>query len=151
MKTVSILIIISIIMVSCCTTDHGPPTNTQYVVINNYGGFNLTNVKDNLLFTNQYGYKLIISPGRTIIDNGDTLCVISPYYSLMSAEFNPSSKGLLVNKILNRTDTLNVTFSLKKVDSCNEYPIMTEATLNGKKGIPRTVNGLSGDVIELKY
>jgi hypothetical protein len=143
--------IIYILMVSCCSTDHGPPTDTQYVVIKNYGGFNLTNAKDNLLFTNQYGYKFGISPAQTIIDNGDTLCVISPYYSLFGGEFNASSKGLLVNKILNRTDTLNVKFSLKKVDSCNEYPVMDEATLNGKKGVFRTVNGLYGNVIELKF
>jgi hypothetical protein len=65
--------------------------------------------------------------------------------------FNKAIKVLIVNKILNRTDTLSVKFSLKKGDSCNEYPVMDEASLNGKKGIPRKIEGLYGDVIELKY
>jgi hypothetical protein len=151
MKLISILSIFSILMAACCSTDHGPPTNTQYVVIKNYGGFNLTNVKENLLFTNQYGYKYGISSAQTIVDKGDTLCVISPYYSITGEEFNPSSKGLLVNKILNRTDTLSVKFSLKKVDSCNEYPVMDEASLNGRKGVPRNLEDFYGDVIELKF
>ena len=144
-------IIISLLFYNCCSTDHEPPTNTQYVVIKNYGGFNLTNVKDNLLFTNQYSYKFGISPAQTIINKSDTVCVISPYYSITGGEFNPAIKVLLVNKILNRTDTLDVKFYMKKIDSCNEYPVMNEASLNNTKGVSRTVNGLYGDFIELKF
>jgi hypothetical protein len=86
-----------------------------------------------------------------LINKGDTLCLIKPYYGLVGGGFNPAIKVLLVNKILNRTDTLRVKFSLKKVDSSNEYPVMDEASLNGKKGIPRSLVDFYGDVIELKY
>ena len=52
---------------------------------------------------------------------------------------------------MNRTDTLDVKFYMKKIDSCNEYPVMNEASLNNTKGVSRTVNGLYGDFIELKF
>jgi hypothetical protein len=133
----------------CCTTDYVTHT-PQYVVIKSYGGFKLTNFnlqgkQENLLIVSE---KL---EARTIIDKGDTLCLIVTYYSLVGGGFNPDTKVLLVNKILNRTDTLRAKFSLKKVDSCNEYPVMDEASLNGNEGISRTVTGLYGNVIELKF
>jgi hypothetical protein len=150
-KQFSIIITIILLLTGCCTKDNDTLYPPQYVVIKNYGGFNLTNVKDNLLYTNRYGYKYSNSPGQTIIDKGDTLCVISPYYSVVSGEFNPSSEAFLVNKILNRTDTLRVRFSMKKVDSCNDYLVMDEASLNGRKGVPRKIEGFYGDIIELKF
>jgi hypothetical protein len=143
------VIIVSFLFWGCCTTDYVTHT-PQYVVIKSYGGFKLTNInlqgqQENLSIVSE---KL---EARTIIDKGDTLCLIGPYYSLVGGGFNPATKVLLVNKILNRTDTLRAKFSLKKVDSCNEYPVMDEATLNGKKGVFRTVKGLYGNVIELKF
>lgn len=141
--------VISFLFWGCCSTDYVTHT-PQYVVIKNYGGFKLTNInlqgqQENLLIVSE---KL---EARTIIAQGDTLCLISPYYGLVGGGFNSSIKVLLVNKILNRTDTLRVKFSLKKVDSCNEYPVMDEASLNGNKGVSRKVNGLYGDIIELKF
>jgi hypothetical protein len=142
-------IIISSLFYGCCTTDYVTHT-PQYVVIKSYGGFNLTrpNSQDQLENLVIVSEKL---EARTILDKGDTLCLIRPYYGLVGGGFNPAIKVLLVNKILNRTDTLRVKFSLKRVDKCNEYPVMDEATLNGKKGISRTVTGLYGDIIELKF
>ncbi len=148
-KQFSITVTIILFLTGCCTTDyvtHIP----QYVVIKSYGGFNLTRLN----LQDQQENLMIVSEkleARTIIDKGDTLCLIKPYYGLMNGGFNPAIKVLLVNKILNRTDTLRVKFSLKKVDNCNEYPVMDEATLNGRKGVTRTIPGLYGDVIELKY
>lgn len=141
--------IISFLLYGCCTPDYVTHT-PQYVVIKSYGGFNLTRLnlqdqQENLVMVSE---KL---EARTIIDKGDTLCLIRPYYGLVGGGFNPSIKVLLVNKILNRTDTLRVKFSLKKVDKCNEYPVMDEATLNGKKGVPRSLLDFYGDVIELKF
>lgn len=141
--------IISFLLWGCCSTDyvtHSP----QYVVIKSYGGFNLTrlNLQDQLENLVIVSEKL---EARTIIDKGDTLCLIRPYYGLVGGGFNSNVKVLLVNKILNRTDTLRVKFSLKKVNSCNEYPVIDEASLNNKKGISRTITGLYGDVIELKF
>jgi hypothetical protein len=142
-------ITIILLLTGCCTTDyltHIP----QYVVIKSYGGFNLTRLN---LQDRQENFVIVSEKleARTIIDKGDTLCLIKPYYSLVGGGFNPAIKVLLVNKILNRTDTLSVKFSLKKVDSCNEYPIMDEAALNGKKGVPRNLEDFYGDVIELKF
>lgn len=141
--------IISFLFYGCCTTDYVTHT-PQYVVIKNYGGFKLTNInpqnqQENLVIVNE---KL---EARTIIDNGDTLCLIRPYYGLVGGGFNSGVKVLLVNKILNRTDTLRVKFSLKQVNSCNEYPVMDEASLNSKKGVSRTITGLYGNVTELKF
>ena len=141
--------VISFLFWGCCTTDYVTHT-PQYVVIKNYGGFKLTNInlqgqQENLLIVSE---KL---EARTIIAQGDTLCLIKPYYGLVGGGFNPSIKVLLVNKILNRTDTLRVKFSLKKVDSCNEYPVMDEASLNGNKGVSRTLNEIYGNIIELKF
>ena len=143
-------IFISLLLDSCCSKDNNNLYTPQYVVIKNYGGFKLTNInlqgqQENLLIVSE---KL---EARTIIAQGDTLCLIRPYYGLVGGGFNPSIKVLLVNKILNRTDTLRVKFSLKKVDSCNEYRVMDEASLNGNKGVSRKVNGLYGDIIELKF
>ena len=148
-KQFSITITILLLLTGCCTTDYVTHT-PQYVVIKSYGGFKLTNInlqgqQENLSIVSE---KL---EARTIIDKGDTLCLIGPYYSLVGGGFNSATKVLLVNKILNRTDTLRAKFSLKKVDSCNEYPVMDEASLNGNKGISRTVSGLYGNVIELKF
>jgi hypothetical protein len=143
-------IFISLLFQSCCSKDNNVLYPPQYVVIKSYGGFNLTRLN----LQDQQENLVIVSEkleARTIIDKGDTLCLIRPYYGLVNGGFNPAIKVLLVNKILNRTDTLSVKFSLKKVDSCNEYPVMDEATLNGKKGISRTVTGLYGDIIELKF
>ncbi len=140
---------IILLLTGCCTTDYVTHT-PQYVVIKSYGGFNLTRLN----LQDQQENLIIVSEkleARTIIDKGDTLCLIRPYYGLVNGGFNPAIKVLLVNKILNRTDTLSVKFSLKKVDSCNEYPIMEEASLNGKKGITRNLVDFYGDVIELKY
>ena len=141
--------IISFLFWGCCTTDYLTHT-PQYVVIKSYGGLKLTNIN----LQNQQENLLIISEkleAKTIIDKGDTLCLIRPYYGLVGGGFNPSIKVLLVNKILNRTDTLRVRFSLKKIDSCNEFPVMDEASLNGNKGFSRKVDGLYGDIIELKF
>jgi hypothetical protein len=142
-------ITILLLLTGCCTTDYVTHT-PQYIVIKSYGGFKLTNInlqgqQENLSIVSE---KL---EARTIIDKGDTLCMIKPYYGLVGGGFNPAIKVLLINKILNRTDTLNVKFSLKKINSCNEYPVMDEALLNGKKGVSRSLIDFYGDVIELKY
>lgn len=149
-------IIISVLLESCCSKDNNIPYAPQSVVIKSYGGVSLTKInsqgkQDNIQVTTQNGLKLDIMTPQTIIDQGDTLFVINPYYSSSGGEFNPSVKALLVNKIFNRVDTLNVKFSLKRIDACNENVQIDEATLNGKKGDFRKVTSLYGDVIELKF
>jgi hypothetical protein len=149
-KQFSINVAIILLLTGCCTKDNNVPYPPQYVVIKSYGGFNLTRLN----LQDQQENLVIVSEkleARTIIDKGDTLCLIKPYYGLVGGGFNKAIKVLLINKILNRTDTLSVKFSLKKVDSCNEYPVMDEAMLNGKKGISRNLVDFYGDVIELKF
>lgn len=133
----------------CCQTDYVSHT-PQYVVIKNYGGMGLTKLNDKGQYENLSFIGEQLS-ARTIIVEGDTLCLISPYYGLTGGGFNSDTKVILVNKILNRTDTLNVKFSLKKIDNCNEYPIIDEAKLNSKKGVVREISGLYGNIFELKY
>jgi hypothetical protein len=146
----------SILLNACCSKDNNIPYAPQSIIIKNYGGINLTKTniqgeQTNIQVTNSNGIKIGITPPQTIIDKGDTLFVINPYYSSSGGEFTPYITAILVNKILKRTDTLHVKFSLKKIDSCNENIQIDEAYLNRNKGFIRESSSINEKFIELKY
>jgi hypothetical protein len=159
MKTNLYLTFFLLLLQSCCSKqDPNTPIQPQLVLIKNYGGLNLTKMNsqgamENLLITNLNGLNLVKGYGasfRIIVDKGDTLCAIQPMNSSQNENFKYSEKLLLVNKILNRTDTLLVRYSMQKVDQCNDRINLDEASLNNKKGITRKISDYP-DAIEVKF
>lgn len=122
------------------------PNPPQYVVIKNYStkGLKITSENGIDLQAKGYGTSFFVS-----IENIDTLSFINPVNSLNNDLAKKSEKVLLSNNLLNKTDTLFIKYSIKKVDSCNEYLKIDEAYLNGKKGIVRKTRDYDM-VIELK-
>lgn len=140
--------IILFLLEGCCSVDyvnHLP----QHVVIKNYGGIALTSInkdgKQAITFNNDVSR----TSTTTIIDKNDTLCVIEPYMEGPDHIFKSDIKILIINKILNRVDTLQAKFSIQKIDACNEYPKITEVIFNGKKGVIRNMADRYGDYWEV--
>lgn len=140
--------VVFLLLEGCCSVDyvnHLP----QHVVIKNYGGFALTAInnagKQAITFNNDVSK----TSTKTVIDKNDTLCVIEPYAEGPDRLFKSDIKVLIINKILNRVDTLQAKFSMQKIDSCNEYPKITEVIFNGKKGVVRNMVDSYGDYWEV--
>lgn len=140
--------IILFLLESCCSVDyvnHLP----QHVVIKNYGGFALTAIDKNGKQAITFNNDISRTSTTTIIDKKDTLCVIEPYMENPDHLFNPDIKILIINKILNRVDTLQTKFVMQKIDACNEYPKITEVVFNSKKGVIRNMADRYGDYWEV--
>lgn len=128
---------------SCCEIVPTPP---QYVFIRNYPtqGLVITSAYGIDLRAKGYGTDFFVS-----VEKGDSLCFINPINSLNNDLKKTSDKVFLFNKLLNRTDTILVKYSIKKIDNCNEYLKIDEAYLNGKKGLISKTEKFE-EIIELK-